>query len=118
LQPRVAKEKLVFGATMSDHMLEIDYDDRLEGDAKGWSLPAIVPYHNLAIDPAASVLHYALEAFEGMKAFYDPKQKCVRLFRPDLNMARLARSMDRLAMPQLPTEGFLKAIARFVQEEK
>ena len=37
---------------MSDHMLEIDFD------GQKWSTPRIVPYHNLVLDPAASVFHY------------------------------------------------------------
>jgi branched-chain amino acid aminotransferase len=53
---RQAKETLKFGATMSDHMLEIDWDAK-----DGWHAPKIVPYGPLAIDPAASSLHYALE---------------------------------------------------------
>lgn len=40
---------------MSDHMLEIDFD------GTKWSTPRIVPYHNLSLDPATSVFHYATE---------------------------------------------------------
>ena len=40
---------------MSDHMLEIDFDGKL------WGTPRIVPYHNLCLDPATSVFHYATE---------------------------------------------------------
>lgn len=51
-KPKVANEKLGFGKYMSDHMLEIDFD------GQKWSTPRIVPYHNLVLDPAASVFHY------------------------------------------------------------
>ena len=40
---------------MSDHMLEIEFD------GTKWSEPRIVPYHNLSLDPATSVFHYATE---------------------------------------------------------
>ena len=40
---------------MSDHMLEIDFD------GTKWCTPRIVPYHNLSLDPAASVFHYGTE---------------------------------------------------------
>lgn len=53
---KTPNEKLVFGAAMSDHMLEVDWDASV-----GWHKPAIVPYHPLAIDPAASSLHYGIE---------------------------------------------------------
>lgn len=54
-KPKVPNEKLGFGKVMSDHMLEIDFD------GSKWSEPRIVPYHNLSLDPATSVFHYATE---------------------------------------------------------
>jgi branched-chain amino acid aminotransferase len=50
---RPKKEDLVFGTTMADHMLMVEWD--LEN---GWGAPKIVPYQNLSISPAASSLHY------------------------------------------------------------
>ena len=47
---------LVFGKTMSDHMLVIDWTQN-----DGWSRPEIRPYGPLSIPPSASVLHYGLE---------------------------------------------------------
>jgi hypothetical protein len=37
-------------------MLEVDWTAE-----EGWGAPKISPYHNLSVDPAASVFHYALE---------------------------------------------------------
>lgn len=111
-KPKVAKEKLSFGAVKSDHMLEIDWDVET-----GWTAPRIVPYHALEIDPAASVLHYGLEAFEGMKAYLDPSGKA-RLFRPDLNMKRLSNSMERLAFPALDKDAFAECIKALVRVDK
>ena len=108
---KAPNDKLVFGATMSDHMLEVDWHHE-----SGWGAPRIVPYHALAIDPAASVLHYGIEAFEGMKAYRDDAGG-IRLFRPDLNMARLANSMDRLAGPPLDRAGFTACLAELVRQE-
>jgi hypothetical protein len=51
-----AKETLKFGATMSDHMLEVDWTAE-----NGWTAPRIIPYQPLKLDPAASSLHYGLE---------------------------------------------------------
>lgn len=75
-------------------MLTIEYD----GDADGWKDPEIRPYAPLQLDPSASVLHYGLECFEGMKAYKDKKGK-VRLFRPDMNMNRFYKSSTRLCLP-------------------
>lgn len=47
-------------------MLEIDWNAET-----GWAAPKISPMGNFEMHPAASVLHYALECFEGMKAYRD-----------------------------------------------
>ncbi len=67
-KPKVEKELLKFGATTSDHMLEVDWDAQ-----KGWHAPRIVPYQPLQIDPAASVLHYGLEVGERSAATERPR---------------------------------------------
>lgn len=50
---RPKKENLVFGTTLSDHMLMVPWEEET-----GWGPPRIVPYQNLQISPAASCLHY------------------------------------------------------------
>ena len=67
----------------------------------GWEDPQLKPYGPLSIMPNASVLHYATECFEGMKAYrgYDGK---LRLFRPDRNCARMLISASRVALPAFP----------------
>jgi branched-chain amino acid aminotransferase len=55
---KLPNHSLVFGRTFTDHMLEADWDAR-----NGWGAPMISPYHTLQVDPAASALHYALQAF-------------------------------------------------------
>ncbi|KAI9330834.1 hypothetical protein BDR26DRAFT_691106 [Obelidium mucronatum] len=55
--------QLVFGATFADHMLEVNWNNK-----SGWEQPQIHPYGNLSISPSATVFHYGLECFEGMKA--------------------------------------------------
>ena len=76
-----------------------------------------MPYQNLALDPAAAVLHYGFECFEGMKAYKDARGN-VRLFRPEINLDRLNRSAARIALPTFDPEELLKLIARFVQLEQ
>jgi branched-chain amino acid aminotransferase len=90
---KVPNHSLVFGRTFTDHMLEADWDAQ-----KGWGGPLISPYHTLQLDPAASALHYALQAFEGMKAYIDQQGK-IRMFRPEMNMERLKDSAERLCFP-------------------
>ena len=64
----------------------------------GWQTPVIQPFGNLPMHPASSVFHYALECFEGMKAYRD-KDGNARLFRPDMNMKRLTHSARRMYLP-------------------
>ena len=59
------------------------------------------------------MFHYGIEAFEGMKAYRDARGR-VRLFRPDMNMRRLARSMWTLSLPALDEAGYLECVKRLV----
>ena len=108
-KPLVPKEKLTFGSTYSDHMLEVDWND-----VDGWGNPYIRKYQDMLISPAASSLHYALQCFEGMKAYKD-KHGNLRLFRPDCNMQRLNDSMARLYMPSFDGEEWIKCIKELVK---
>ena len=52
-KPKPNKETLTFGATFTDHMLEIDWTEK-----DGWKNPVIRPYEDLKISPASTCLHY------------------------------------------------------------
>jgi branched-chain amino acid aminotransferase len=104
--------KLIFGHTFTDHMLTIKWNVK-----SGWGKPKIEPLKNLEIHPAAKVLHYSVEVFEGMKAYYGVDGK-IRLFRPDLNMARLSKSSERSTLPAFDKEEFLKCLKKLVSVEK
>ena len=96
----------------SDHMMSIEWTS-----ADGWFPPRIIPYQNLSLDPATCVFHYGFEAFEGMKAYKDSRGH-IRLFRPDKNMARLNKSVARIALPTFSGEAFIELIKKFVQMEE
>jgi branched-chain amino acid aminotransferase len=99
-----------FGTVFTDHMVTIDYDE-----AKGgWQTPVLGPRQPIALDPAAAVLHYAQEIFEGMKAYRHPDGS-LGLFRPEANAQRFNDSADRLAMPNLPEETFLASIRELMR---
>jgi len=63
------------------------------------------------------VLHYAIECFEGMKAYKDKKGQ-VRLFRPMENMNRFINSAKRLCLPTFPQEKLLDAMKSLIKLEK
>ena len=98
-----------FGKFFSDHMVQATWST-----TDGWHDAQILPYGPIQLDPAASVLHYAQEIFEGMKA-YRHADGSVWTFRPHANAARFNRSAERLALPQLPEDDFVAAIEKLVQ---
>ncbi|KZT61845.1 branched-chain-amino-acid transaminase [Calocera cornea HHB12733] len=107
-----APEKLTFGTIHTDHMLLLTFSPE-----SGWSAPSIQPYGPMSIDPMASCIQYATNIFEGMKAYMGADGK-PRLFRPDLNMARMKRSADKLALPPFDEQALLKLIKKLVLIEK
>uniref|UniRef100_A0A8R1Y148 Branched-chain-amino-acid aminotransferase n=2 Tax=Onchocerca TaxID=6281 RepID=A0A8R1Y148_ONCVO len=106
-RPKPGSE-LLFGHLFSDHMLEIEWTAE-----KGWSRPLICPLHDLTMHPAAKVLHYASELFEGMKAFRSDDDK-INLFRAEKNMERMYRSAVRAALPTFDTNELKKLICELV----
>ncbi|OMJ12853.1 Branched-chain-amino-acid aminotransferase [Smittium culicis] len=106
LQP---KEKLKFGHGFTDHMLEAKWTR--EG---GWEAPKIVPFHDLTLHPASSVLHYALECFEGSKAYKGEDGK-IRLFRIKDNMKRMNSSTKHIALPEFDIDEAAKCIEELVR---
>lgn len=99
---------LKFGREFSDHMFVMDY---INGQ---WQSPAIVPFANLSLNPATSVLHYGQSIFEGMKA-YKNKNDEVFLFRPDRNISRFNLSAERMCMPTVDEQIFLSALTELVR---
>ncbi|MFT4029851.1 MAG: branched-chain amino acid aminotransferase [Protaetiibacter sp.] len=97
-----------FGQHFTDHMVDICWSER-----GGWHRPRVQPYGPIQLDPAAAVLHYAQEIFEGLKA-YRHEDGSIWTFRPERNAARMQRSAQRLAMPELPTEYFLDSLRQLI----
>ena len=98
----------VFGTVFTDHMVDICWSE-----TGGWHRPRVQPYGPIPLDPAASVLHYGQEIFEGMKA-YRHADGSIWTFRPDQNALRLQRSARRMALPELPVEYFIQALHELI----
>lgn len=106
-------EKLVFGAVFSDHMFSQHYHAGAGGGAGAWSDATIGPLQNLSLHPAAAVLHYSQEIFEGLKA-YRNAEGGVNLFRPEANAARFNRSAERMWMPTVDADFHVEALRQLV----
>lgn len=113
LKPKPNDEsKLGFGDIFTDHMFLMDYEKGRE-----WFNPRIEPYRHLSIDPAAMVLHYGQEVFEGLKAYYG-KDGGIYLFRAGENIKRMNRSAVRLCMPEVDTDLFMEGMKKLILLDK
>lgn len=101
-----------FGTNFTDHMVVVEWTE-----GEGWHDATVGPREPISLDPAAAVLHYAQEIFEGLKA-YRHADGSIALFRPQANAQRLNRSADRLAMPNVPEELFLESIRQLIAVDK
>lgn len=111
LKPLPDFSQVGFGKYFTDYMFCSDYK-------KGqWQNHRIVPYAPIALDPAASVLHYGQALFEGMKAFYQ-KDGQIALFRPKYNWERMVHGADRLCMKAPPWEVMEAGLKELVKLEK
>jgi len=97
-----------FGKHFTDHMVDICWSEM-----GSWHRPRVQPYGPIALDPAAAVLHYAQEVFEGLKA-YRHADGSIWTFRPEKNAERMQRSAARLALPELPTEYFVESLKQLI----
>ncbi|XP_036140729.1 branched-chain-amino-acid aminotransferase, cytosolic isoform X2 [Monomorium pharaonis] len=90
-------------------MLKIHYYEGMNG----WQIPEIIPFENIVLHPAAKVFHYAVQLFEGMKAYRGVDGK-IRLFRPELNMERMNNSAVKSGLPSFGGEELIKCICRLI----
>ena len=105
---RPPDSELVFGRHTTDYMFLMDYVRGV-----GWQNARIEPYGMLNLDPAAMVLHYNQEVFEGLKA-YSLADGGIGLFRPEKNIERMNRSARRMVMPEVDPALFLAALKELV----
>jgi branched-chain amino acid aminotransferase len=101
-----------FGRVFTDHMVTIRY-----AEGKGWYDAQVQARAPIPLDPAAAVLHYAQEIFEGLKA-YQAVDGGITMFRPEANAARFATSAHRMAMPALPEQAFLDSLRHLIEIDR
>lgn len=78
---------------------------------------AVVKTGVLRVPPQACALNYGQSIFEGMKARRGVDGK-IRLFRPDANAARFARSAERFMMPAVPQDLFIETVTKVVKANR
>ena len=103
--------KLGFARFFTDHMFCMDWDE-----GQGWHDGRVVPHEAILIEPASCVLHYAQMMFEGMKAYRTADGE-IQIFRPDMNVKRMARTNERMCIPELPGDLLLAGIKAVIKED-
>lgn len=106
------ESSLGFGKIFSDHMFLMEYERE-----HGWQNARIAPYGPIILDPAAMILHYGQEIFEGLKAYRGAGGE-ICLFRPRMNFERMNRSAARLCMPEVPIEDQLQAVSALLRADR
>jgi branched-chain amino acid aminotransferase len=101
-------DSLGFGNYFTDHMFVMDY---INGK---WVDHRIIPYGNLNISPANMVFHYSMSTFEGLKA-YRAKNGDINLFRPMMNMERMNRSNERMALAKFDVNDAMQALKELLR---
>jgi branched-chain amino acid aminotransferase len=101
-----------FGRYFTDHMATAVWSK-----TDGWHDQQVGPLQPFSLHPAAAVLHYAQEIFEGLKA-YRHEDGSVWLFRPGDNARRFQRSARRLALPELPEQDFIASVEELVRADE
>ena len=97
-----------FGQHRTDHQVVCVWEK-----GKGWISSQVIPYGPILMDPAAAVLHYGQEIFEGIKAYRHPDGS-IWTFRPAENARRLQASARRMALPEVPEELFIESLRQLV----
>lgn len=107
-----SETNLGFGKIFSDYMFVMKYSE-----GTGWHDAQIKPYEYFSISPAATVLHYAQEVFEGLKAYRRADGK-INLFRSKDNFKRMSNSAVRLAMPGFDEAFVNEALKQMVHMDR
>lgn len=101
--------KLTFSYTKTNTILRTTFKN---GE---WTPVESLTDDNITLNSYAGALHYAIECFEGLKAFRGKDGK-VRMFRPEENAKRLQRSARYLGIEAPSTEMFIELCMRAVKE--
>lgn len=100
--------KLGFGYMPVDYRFVAHWKDG------SWDEGGLTENASVTISESAGVLQYAQTCFEGLKV-YTQKNGDIVAFRPDMNAKRLRDSAERLLMPKVPVEMFIRALDEIVK---
>ena len=103
--------KLTFSYTKTNTILKTTFKDG------AWTPVESLTDDYISLSAYAGALHYAIECFEGLKAFRG-KDGRIRLFRPEENAMHLIRSAKFLGIEAPSVEMFVEMCKRVVRENE
>ncbi|MBU2644121.1 branched-chain amino acid aminotransferase [bacterium] len=112
-ESNLKKKDLAWGSLGFDY-IKTDYRFTATNRDGKWSDGELITDEIMRIHEGSPALHYAQQCFEGLKA-QTAKDGSVLLFRPELNAERLHMTAERLMMPPVPRELFLKGVEETVR---
>ncbi len=112
--PQYDENNLGFGTIFTEHMLQMRYSE----DEGGWQTPEVTPFQDLILHPATMMLHYGQQVFEGLKAFAGDNEEDILLFRPDMNIRRFNKSCERLCIPTVDPDLFMKEMSKLIRVDR
>ena len=101
-------QNLGFEYTKTDFRFRAHYQDGQ------WSDGELISDEIMHIHEGSPALHYAQQCFEGMKA-QSTRDGRVLLFRPEMNGQRMRNTAERLSMPAVPDDLFLRGVSEAVR---
>lgn len=104
--------ELKFGRAFTDYMAKMVWRE-----GEGWVEKSLIAYGDLKLSPAAAVLHYGQEIFEGLKA-YRHADGSVWTFRPGYNAMRFNASARRMALPEVDPLDFVGSLVDLVRADQ
>ena len=99
-----------FGKVPTDHMFIAEYKNGK------WSEGRLMRFQKISLSPFALCFHYGQTVFEGMKAFR-MKDGRLNIFRPLKNFERMNLSLERMCMPPLPEELFMRGVMQMAEAD-
>ena len=112
LKPKIEdSSQLGFGRIFTDYMFMMDFQD---GE---WKNRRITPYSPIPLDPAAKVLHYSQELFEGLKAYRSQDDR-ILLFRAKDNFRRLNEGCERIGLPTIDVDDVYNSLIELLKIEQ
>ncbi len=100
--------KLGFDYTKTDYRFSAIWENGK------WNDGELITSEIIQLHEGSPALHYSQQCFEGLKA-QTAKDGRILLFRPELNAERMTNTADRLSMPRVPAELFLRGVHEAVR---